>query len=139
MAKIYSDKLPDCCAVCPCLDDLGFCELMNEWINKTSDGKHINCYTNRHPDCPIKPLSILEKQLEESESRFQAHKQTDVRTIQDQTDLIEQLKQQLATQENTITNLVEDNRASQEWYKKQLAEKELEIKKLIHQHEDKGE
>ena len=42
-------------------------------------------------------------------------------------EIIDNLKQQLATQENTITNLVEDNRASQEWYKKQLAEKEKEL------------
>ena len=39
----------------------------------------------------------------------------------------EELKQQIAMQENTITNLIEDNRASQEWYKKQLEEKEKEI------------
>lgn len=47
-------------------------------------------------------------------------------------EIIDNLKQQLATQENTITNLVEDNRASQEWYKKQLADKEKEIEEMRH-------
>lgn len=45
------------------------------------------------------------KQLEESESRFQAHKQTDARIIQDQTDLIENLKQQLAEKDELIGTL----------------------------------
>lgn len=54
-------------------------------------------------------LANLEAKLAESESRFQVHKQTDVRTIQDQTDLIDQLKQQLAEKEETIEKLKDES------------------------------
>ena len=47
------------------------------------------------------------KQLAESESRFQAHKQNDARIIQDQTDLIENLKQQLADTEEQNKRVLE--------------------------------
>ena len=52
-----------------------------------------------------KRVADLQAKLAESESRFQVHKQTDVRTIQDQTDLIEQLKQQLAEKDKEIKQL----------------------------------
>ena len=44
-------------------------------------------------------ITDLETKLAESESRFQTHKETDAKTIQEQSDLIDQLKQQLAEKE----------------------------------------
>lgn len=76
----------------------------------------------------------LEAKLAESEKEIKewiAVRDDKNNVINKQTEKINQLKQQLATQENTITNLVEDNRASQEWYKKQLAEKEKENNYLV--------
>ena len=52
-----------------------------------------------------KQIADLEAKLAESESRFQAHKQNDTRIIQDQGDLIDQLRQQLAEQEEEIESL----------------------------------
>ena len=68
MSEIYSDKLPECCADCPCLDELWFCELINEWVDKTSDGKKFDYYHDRHPSCPIKSLSVLTSKLAESDA-----------------------------------------------------------------------
>ena len=70
------------------------------------------------------------KQLAESESRFQAHKQNDVRIIQDQTDLIENLRQQLADTETQNKRVLEKLelivRANQELEQK-LAESEKNV------------
>ena len=73
------------------------------------------------------------KQLAESESRFQAHKQNDARIIQDQTDLIENLRQQLADTEEQNKRVLEKLElivsANQELEQK-LAEKDKEISNL---------
>ena len=96
MSEIYSDKLPECCADCPCLDELWFCELINEWVDKTSDGKKFDYYHDRHPSCPIKSLSVLTSKLAESD----AYKLRIELAGADET--IAQLKQQLA--EKNLTN-----------------------------------
>ena len=81
------------------------------------------------------------KQLAESESRFQAHKQNDARIIQDQTDLIENLRQQLADTEEQNKRVLEKLelivRANQELEQK-LAESftEKDVEGLIKDREE---
>jgi hypothetical protein len=72
-----------------------------------------------------KTIKSLEDKLAESESRFQAHKQNDARIIQDQTDLIENLKQQLAEwQDGTIVCKWTDAENKVKELEQQLSEKE---------------
>lgn len=51
-------------------------------------------------------IANLEIKLAESEDRFQAHKQNDTQIIQEQTDLIDKLKQQLAEKDEQYQNAV---------------------------------
>lgn len=78
------------------------------------------------------------KQLAESESRFQAHKQNDARIIQDQTDLIENLRQQLSDTEEQNKRVLEKLElivsANQELEQK-LAESKNSLKRTIEHYE----
>lgn len=91
-------------------------------VNLTCDncGGEINgwcCWTNGKKLCAdcfgSNEIADLKAKLAESEKRFQEHKQTDSKTIQEQSDLIEQLKQQLAEKEKQIKKL---NYEAQKYY-----------------------
>ena len=94
------------------------CEFYNTQYCKNCSKEGDDCYEHwewRHDvswrqeqiDNLTQKISDLETKLAESESRFQVHKQTDVRTIQDQTDLIEQLKQQLEEYKQSLKETID--------------------------------
>lgn len=69
------------------------------------------CYYEQLVEMKNQKISDLEAKLAESESRFQAHKQNDVRIIQDQTDLIENLEQQVKEKEKKLAEYSDINNA----------------------------
>ena len=82
-------------------------------------------------------VSYFNQKLKENEDRFELHKNTDAKTIQDQSDLIEELKAQIAESKILMEKRIsvyEKNFIEQtdEIYKlkQQLAEKEKQIAEL---------
>lgn len=86
-------------------------------------------------------IAELKAKLAESENRFQEHKQTDSKTIQEQSDLIEQLKQQLAEMtekynacQEARKQEIEFSQQDKKELRRQLVEKDDEIEeyKIMH-------
>ena len=89
-----------------------------------------------------KKLADLKTKLTESESRFQAHKETDAKTIQEQSDLIDQLKQQLTDAEKHIDSLELQLREQYQLVDEkdeQLIEKEEQLLKFLHRISEQNE
>lgn len=125
-----------------CVSDLAnkLIESQNDYLLLEEQLKNANDWSREFQE----ENEQLKEKLAESESRFQAHKQTDAKTIQDQTDLIDNLKQKLAEYEkfmkdnewNSIEEMQETLNKCEKKYvdmQQKLAEKNKEIDELKEQ------